>query len=326
MKQNIRYYTRRTVQIRSRKEPNGTLPNEQRLRSFLLNFGTILDLKFFRILSGAIIFGRPNTAIIVFASPSAATNAIQSSDLNEDESFWQTASILAHSPQLGPAMKNISKIMYPGLTSNFNGQSSSSKSHQQPAGRRPGRPSSGVSQPPAKRHRANNLEGGTEDTSPREYIFISDSSRETTPIAETESPERMRARIAQLEAELDSARIAYDTAMSEQDVAQLADQAEQNRLRAALEAALAQNSVLLKDNVALRKERASAKEGLKRKAKPGDTVLGDMEARMKQLRSGLRRLESDLVLTREQLRSTQTAPASTQASFKPMEGRYASTR
>ncbi|CAE6405067.1 unnamed protein product [Rhizoctonia solani] len=326
MEQNIRYYKIRTIQIRSREEPRGTLPNERYLRSFLVNFGTILDLKFFRIITGAIISGRPNTVIIVFASPSAATNAIQSSDLNEDESFWQTTSILAHRPQLGPAMKKISKIMYPGLTSNFNGQSSSSNTHQKLARSRPDRSGLGVYQPQAKRRRANNLEGNSAATPAREYISISDSSRETTPIAEIESPEWMRARIAQLEVELDSARISHDMAMSERDVARLAHQAEQNRLRSELEAALAQKSALLKDNGALRKQLASTKDELKRKAKPGDTVLDDMEARMKQLKSGFKKLESELVLTQEQLQSTQTTLASTQASLDSMEEKYTLTQ
>ncbi|CAE7178054.1 unnamed protein product [Rhizoctonia solani] len=171
-------------------------------------------------------------------------------------------------------------------------------------------------QPPAKRNQANYGEGSSHNTAPaREYVYISDSSRSATPETEikTETPEWMRARIAQLEAELDSARTSRDAAISEQDIISRAHQAEQNtcreameqkdamllrekaeqtRLRCKLAAMSARKSTPSNGNDVLWKQLADVKEALEQKLQPNGTALDDVKASIKTLESRLNRLES----------------------------------
>ncbi|CAE6501489.1 unnamed protein product [Rhizoctonia solani] len=353
-------YRTRTIQIRSREEPTRTLPDERSLRSFLQNFGIVLDLQLFRIIGGTIVNGLPNTAIVVFASPRVATSAIRSSDQNEDGSFWQIKSVLAHTPRIGRlAMKDIAKRMYSGLPLKANGQSSGSNAQQQSAGSRQDCLSLSARRPLARQCKTNNWAKTSNDNHSREYITISDSSRETTPVIETETPERMRARIDQLEAE-NSARALHD-ATSEQKSVRLAHRtgsitigrrSRTKQLRAPkaallrekleasvvcckLEAALAQNSTLLDENDALREQLAAAKEELKQKAMPNDHAasLDNTKARIYGLERRVKRLESKptanlklLRLMRRKLSSTRALLGSTQEKYTLTRAKYDHTK
>ncbi|CAE7178043.1 unnamed protein product [Rhizoctonia solani] len=322
-----KYYQRRTVQIRSRQEPAGTLPNDPSLRTFLGGFGTIWDLQFFRVIGGAIVGGRPNTAIVVFELPRAAMDTIQSSGHNEDGSFWRINSIIAHSLQIrmGPAMGYISKRMFSGLNGNRiqDGLPAPELVDSPLHGNRTVLAQETVSLHPSAIRPIMGREVLIVHTVPaREYVYISDSSRSATPETEikTETPEWMRARIAQLEVELDLTRASRDAAISGQDVNQRAHQAEQNlcreameqrdttllreeaeqtRLRCKLAAMSARKSTPSKGNDVLWKQLADVKETLEQKIQPNGTSLDDVKASIKTLESRLNRLESRVALTGE---------------------------
>ncbi|KAL5635266.1 hypothetical protein ACGC1H_003083 [Rhizoctonia solani] len=229
-RRDMSYYEQLAVQIIPRN-PTGDLPTaiEPRLRGSLPNFGTVWDFQVIRVREGTIITGRPNMAIVVFTSQLAVTKILESSYRDKTGSLWQTNSIVAHTlEKTGPVAEYFSTQIVPGLSSlpRSNGQSSSSQLS----------PRSTRSQPT--------------NSSPKDFVPSTiqrprteghtTASGHTTPFRPPQStsptlgsPEWMRARISQLEAELDTARAVRDMALSEQSVARLAHQTEQNARREA---------------------------------------------------------------------------------------------
>ncbi|CAE6472448.1 unnamed protein product [Rhizoctonia solani] len=322
--QNLTYYKARTVQISHKK--SGALPKEQNLSLFLLGFGTILDLQLLRIKYGTRIDGKPNTAIVVFTSASAAKKIIQSSLHEQDGSFWQISSIKAHKLQIvKPIMQVFSKKVVPRLTK-FKGMPPSPQPPPRSTRIQSEDSIIGDCGPPAKRHKAKSWVGTSEDiaatgeNTPR-------SKAPDTPSPAPESYEWMCARITQLEAELDSTRAARDMAISDHDIIRLAHQAERNarreamtekssaeralsrketeqdRLRSALEAALSQKSALLDNNDTLRRQLTEAEESLKmaqlRPEELGCRVVA-LKMELEEARDQIQKLQLQKALLEEQ--------------------------
>ncbi|CAE6457620.1 unnamed protein product [Rhizoctonia solani] len=289
-RQDLGYYEQLAVQIVPR-HPTRDLPTgiELRLRNSLPNFGIVWDFQILCVRQGTIVKGRPNLAIVVFSSQLAVTKILDSSERDKPGSLWQTNSIMAHTlEQTGPVAEYFSTQIVPRLSSlpRANGQPSSS---QVPPRFTPSQPASSTPKdfvpPTIQCPRAEGWERALDGITTGGHTVPFKSSQSTG--LTLGSPEWMRARISQLEAELDTARAVRDMALSEQSVVRLAHQTEQNarreataqksaaeaelsrkgveqgQLRVELNGVLTRESVLLKDNHTLRKLLAFAEGELK---------------------------------------------------------------
>ncbi|CAE6419032.1 unnamed protein product [Rhizoctonia solani] len=280
------YYRSRAAVIHS-KGISGTLPGDHVLRPFLQDFGTICDLRKFFIKDGASVGGPSNTAIAIFYSRGPVEKILKSSKTETDASFWRIHSVTAHSIRKNEHIDQLflTKV-FPKLTLKLNGEPSGSNGLLRPDGRKLLHSSSEDHTRPAKRPRIETRERISNDTtltSSHSLIPNTSQAASGTP----DSPEWMRARIAQLETELESAKAARDMAVSEQQVLQTAhlaeqgarreamtqksaaeatlsrNKVEQDRLHSDLEQALAQKSALFNDVNDLRGQLAAAEEKLR---------------------------------------------------------------
>ncbi|KAH7342159.1 hypothetical protein B0J17DRAFT_715306 [Rhizoctonia solani] len=232
MQDDLIYYKQRTVQI-SAKEPSGALPDEQSLRSSLASFGDIWHFQSFCTRDQGDNPRPPDTVIVVFSNQAAVKNTLGSSRNESSGSFWRTDSVKAHTlKKTGPVYEVFLMKIIPRLRE---------ESHVPPSGPGPSSrlseskptPSSLEDGPPRKRSRAGDW-GITPDGSATADNYASTSKSSQTPSAIPDSAEWMRARIAQLEAELGAAQAARDMSISEQDVLRVAYEAEQRARREAM--------------------------------------------------------------------------------------------
>ncbi|CAE6537746.1 unnamed protein product [Rhizoctonia solani] len=282
------YYVQRTVQI-TPKSPSEVLPQEQTLCSWLRSFGDIWHFRPFCIEeNGAVVSSySPNTAIVVFHSPVAARYTLDSSRNETNVSFWRTKLLRAQTlgktgnlyqaflVEIVPKLRQELKDQHPGLS----GPSHFPKTQLR---------TSGLDdyEPPLKRPRIEDSET-TPDGGNGTSNQVSTSKSFETPSTIPNTIEWAYARIAQLEAELDTTKAARDMAVSEQEVIRTAHQTErrarreamtqksaaeaalsrreigQDRLLSDLEAALAQKSALSTDLDGLRKRFAAAEDKLR---------------------------------------------------------------
>ncbi|CAE7077727.1 unnamed protein product [Rhizoctonia solani] len=272
--QRIQKFRLRTIQVDS-KDPLGHLPKLGTLE----RFGKVQHCWTLCIRNGVRAGGPANTAIVVFTSPDSVKRAFES--FHNDESFWKTDSIaarpLTETGDINSAFITNVISLHVRAKAMLNGKPFDHDSSQ-PISMHKKRSSLETSEPMAKRPRTQGsnqaiVVGGQTEFEPQ-----------TSPAPQT--PEWMRGRIAQLEAELDSAKAARDMATSEQEVIATANQAEraarreamaqksaaesslsrkeveQDRLRAELEFVTSQQSALLRDVEILRGQLATAENRL----------------------------------------------------------------
>lgn len=235
-------YQRCTVHIRT-KYPEDHLPAQQHLRSFLRDFGAIAALCEWRWEHNKNTPGQPNNALVRFESPDTVDRILSDYSNLAPDSFWVTQSLSAQTPR-----PSYFQLFYWELCPNKTNGAPRSSTRQPwserqspgPSSRRPP-PSSTDDRPPPKRPR--NDPPPPEPTPSGSRASSNDGSalhRATrvkfsrTPSATPESTEWMRGRIAQLETELEAARAARDMAISEQNVALVAHEAEKQARREAL--------------------------------------------------------------------------------------------
>ncbi|CAE6508829.1 unnamed protein product [Rhizoctonia solani] len=270
--QDIRYYRIRAIQISS-KDPRKSLPEYGIVRTLLENFGAV---------DGVQVSGPANTAIVVFVAQYAVDKALISSRSREGGTFWEAHSITAHGLQ---KTGDIGKIFLSNIVSSISHIRDKAMPNGKPfdhalpqvTKRHWKRSSLEAMEPMAKRPRTENGENGSNST-----VVTSDriatSEPQTNPAPQT--PEWMRARIAQLEAELDSAKAARDMATSEHEVIRMANQAEQIARREAMAQKSAAESALSRKEVEqdrLRTEHESATSQLSALLRDVEILRGQLE-------------------------------------------------
>ncbi|CAE6458212.1 unnamed protein product [Rhizoctonia solani] len=274
---------------------NGKLPGTSDVTSFLKDFGTICDLRWFCIKGGQSVGGLPNTAIVVFDSMGAVERIFKSFATSHgiDGSFWQAYSVVAipfRNP--GPFDDIFSKRVFPRLVSKLqDNRNADHDSNQppQPGGSRPV-PGSEDHRPRVKRLRTESREG-TSDVATVMGNHASTSRQTSSSIPE--SPEWMRARIVQLAADLQSARATLDISRLEQDLMRRDHQTELERVR-----------------LEITSQKNAAEEALSRKTAEYDTVFSgfkDVLARELALTSDMNHLREKLATSDENLRLTQSS-------------------
>ncbi|CAE6537743.1 unnamed protein product [Rhizoctonia solani] len=282
---DLAYYKHRTVRIYP-NTPSGNLPGNDNLHPFLACFGAVRDLRRFCIKEGESVNEPPNNAIAIFDSPDAVERILKSSKDAMEGSLWRKRSITAESfRESGPLDNFFAKRLFPRLSSKFTGESSSSKNPPQFKQSRTAHSDSGGHGPPAKRPRT---EGWNRelDVAATAGNHASRSKSSQISSAIPESPDWMRARIIELEAELDTAKAARDMAASEQEVIRKAHQAEQRARREAMA------------------QKSAAEAALSRKAIEHDRLRSDLETTSVQksaLSNELSSLRGELAAARYEL-------------------------
>ncbi|KAG8755318.1 hypothetical protein FRC11_006135 [Ceratobasidium sp. 423] len=215
------YYKLCTVHIRTKKILE-CLPSRLHLQQFLRPFGSV---------DGKVRDDKPNNALVLFEHQRIASSVLKDSANEGPASFWATHNVIALSIQ-GPHHRIFSKEMVPRIEklklSTVSGADGPSGS---------GEP---VHTRPAKRPRNEDPEIGTNGnklTPTNTLVAPSSTSRSKfsrTPSIVPESTGWMRARIIQLEADLELTKAAHDLAVSEQRMVVIAHQAEQQARREAM--------------------------------------------------------------------------------------------
>ncbi|KEP49751.1 hypothetical protein V565_093830 [Rhizoctonia solani 123E] len=234
MQDDLTYYKQRTVQITA-KDPRGVIPEEQSLRSSLASFGDIRHFQSFSTRDPGFSAGSPNTAIVVFHCQAAVKHALDSSRSESDESFWRTASVKAHPlKKSGPVYEAYLTKIVPKLKQESQALSSGLNEPPGSCESKLGLLGSEDCGPPLKRPRAENWGTAPDGSTTSSGSHTSTSKLSRTPSTIPDSPEWMRARITQLEAELSAARAARDMSISEHDILRAAHEAEQRARREAM--------------------------------------------------------------------------------------------
>ncbi|CAE6439575.1 unnamed protein product [Rhizoctonia solani] len=337
-----------------------SLPSRLHLQQFLRPFGSILALHGWCFRDGKMQDDKPNNALVLFEHQRIASSLLKASANEGPTSFWATHRLIAL-PIQGPCHRVFSKEIIPKIEKL--GLSVSPNADAQPSGS--GEPirakrqhwAEGSHTPsdsipriidtrPTKRHRNEESEVDTNRGSPTRINrlltprSVSASKFSRTPSTVPESVEWMRARIIQLESELESARAAQDMAESEQRVAVIAHQAEQQARREAMaqkSAAEAAKSRAEVEQMRLKSELEgiiSQKSTLPREqdgpehprsgehAKVTERELEDAREREQKLRLQKSHLESEL----EKANSGRTQPDEAKAEIDQLKSDLASAR
>ncbi|CUA72204.1 hypothetical protein RSOLAG22IIIB_00867 [Rhizoctonia solani] len=234
------HYKHCTVHLRTKKIID-YLPSRLHLRQFLRPFGSVLALCEWCFRDGKIQDDKPNNVLVLFEHQRIASNLLKASATEGPTSFWMTHNVIAL-PVQGPSNKIFYKEMVPKIEKlKLNGIEEQSSGSREPTKRPYWAESSHISDGPiphivdtrpTKRMKIGESAGTNENNSPP--VASSSSKYVRTPSTVPESTEWMNARIMQLESELESARAARDLAISEQRVAVIAHQAEQQARREAM--------------------------------------------------------------------------------------------
>ncbi|CAE6487964.1 unnamed protein product [Rhizoctonia solani] len=239
-----------TVHLRTKKILE-CLPSRLHLQQFLRQFGSVLVIYEWCFRDGRIQDDKPNNALVLFERQRIASDLLKASANEGPASFWTTHNVIAL-PVQGPSQRIFFKEMIPKIE-----KLRQSGSEEQPSGsgeparttkRQHWAESSHISDSPiprvidtrpSKRPRNGELESNTNGSNTSRTGLVAPNSVSTsissrTPSAVPESPQWMRARIMQLESDLESARATRDLAVSEQRVAVIAHRAEQQARREAM--------------------------------------------------------------------------------------------
>ncbi|KAF8682357.1 hypothetical protein RHS04_02841 [Rhizoctonia solani] len=196
---------------------------------------------------------KPNNVLVLFEHQRIANNLLKASANEDPGTFWRTHEVIAF-PVQGPCHRIFSKEIVPRIEDLRSG-----RTDEQSSGSGEPRRSTKRQYSSEKTYASGSVLRVT-DTRPTKRsrnedreIRVDDSQSENNPASTNrsaaptstpryspttrvapESNEWMRARIAQLESELESMRAARDLAVSEQQVAAVAHQAEQEARRGAM--------------------------------------------------------------------------------------------
>ncbi|CAE6420115.1 hypothetical protein ACGC1H_004859 [Rhizoctonia solani] len=375
------HYKLCTVHLRTKKILE-CLPSRLHLQQFLRPFGSVLALYEWCFRDGRIQDDKANNALVFFEHQRIASNLLKASANEGPASFWTTHNVIAL-PVQGPSHRIFFKEMIPKIEKLKLGGAEEQPSGSGEAARTTKRQYWAesfhisdspiprvVDTRPSKRPRNGEPEFNTNGNNPSRTSLVTPNSTSTSksaraPSAVPESPEWMRARIMQLESDLELASAARDLAVSEQRVAVIAHQAEQQARREAMaqkSAAEAAQSRAEAEQMRLRSELENAippnsipsREGEnlepQRSAENADVLERDLEeTRNREHKLQLRRshLESELESELEkaslgatpldkanaeidrlksELALAQEQLGSTQRSLESLERKYSSTR
>ncbi|CAE6524769.1 unnamed protein product [Rhizoctonia solani] len=372
------YYKLCTVHIRTKKILE-CLPSRLHLQQFLRQFGSVLSgslaLHEWCFRDGHIQADKPNNTLVLFEHRRIASSVLKASANEGPGSFWTTHNVIALSIQ-GPSYKIFSREMVPKIenlnlsaVNDADGSGEPLRTTKRQHWAENSHTSGGtipriVDTRPAKRPRNEDPEicGNGNSSNPSTLGAHSSTSRSKisrTPSVVPESAEWMRARIMQLESDLESTKAERDLAVSEQRMAAMAHQAEQQarreamaqksaaeaaqsraevekeRLRSEFESIISQKSTLSNKDGS---EPPSAEEHAKMQRDLEETQdreyklqlrYSHLESELEKAKLGTTRrdsasteidqLKSDLALAREQLDSTQRT-------LESLERKHSSTR
>ncbi|GAB1517147.1 hypothetical protein RhiTH_000191 [Rhizoctonia solani] len=192
---------------------------------------------------------KPNNVLVLFEHQRIANNLLKASANEDPGTFWRTHEVIAF-PVQGPCHRIFSKEIVPRIEDLRSGRTDEQSSGSGEPRRSTKRQYSSektyasgsvlrvTDTRPTKRSRNEDREIRVDENNPastnRSAAPTSTPRYSPTTRVAPESNEWMRARIAQLESELESMRAARDLAVSEQQVAAIAHQAEQEARRGAM--------------------------------------------------------------------------------------------
>ncbi|KEP49750.1 hypothetical protein V565_093810 [Rhizoctonia solani 123E] len=308
--QDMEYYKGRVILICSKEAP-GALPGKWTLISFLRGFGIIHDLRMFYVRDGVGCAGSPNTAIVIFKSRNPIPQVLDSSKNESKQCFWQIYSVTTHallwskgvpdaiSRHFSEMVENLVRLRSNVQSSGFD-DASPPLTHQPsimqgPSALAEARPGSENIEPPAKRLKVecpSVASSGSNADSSVANIVTSDHHEpgpSQTASGTSASPEWTIRRIAQLEAELHTMRAERDMAISEQDVARMANQAEQSARRQAMTEKSTAEAALSRGQVEQSRLRAELETALAQKASVGERITNSVIPKLAQSPNGSER-------------------------------------
>ncbi|CUA67886.1 hypothetical protein RSOLAG22IIIB_13554 [Rhizoctonia solani] len=248
---DLEHYRNRAIAICIHPDAQSkTLPGSPGIRTFLEDFGPVWDIRSFCIKEGLSVKGLPNTAVVVLDSPDTVKKILKSSTEAIQGSFWRGHSVIAESFGRNGHLDNFFKTkVFPRLISKLPGKPPGSDNLLRPNQSQPMHGGLGVYAPPAKRPRTDSFGGSFDAAAAAVGNHASTSKSIRTTSAMPESSDWMRARITQLETELDSMRVTRDMSALEKGLLQAARQAEQHALREAVSQKSAADAVLSRQEV-----------------------------------------------------------------------------